>query len=80
MVPKEHVCVHGKAGGIEAATCITRLKTTGLSAEKPEAMMDAYIHLCQKSRDVFALHYKETIDPDKNRWELCSRITFVQIL
>ena len=42
--------------------------------------MDAYIHLCQKSRDVFALHYKETIDPDKNRWELCSRITFVQIL
>jgi hypothetical protein len=43
-------------------------------------MLDAYIHLRQKSRDVFALHYKETIDPDKNRWELCSRITFVQIL
>jgi hypothetical protein len=29
MVPKEHVCVHGKARGIEAATCMTRLKTTG---------------------------------------------------
>lgn len=27
-----------------------------------------------KSRDVFELRYQETIDPDKNRWELCSRV------
>jgi len=39
-----------------------------------EEMMDVYIHLRQKARDVFELRYKETIDPDKNRWELCSRV------
>jgi len=44
------------------------------SAEKLEEMMDIYIHLRQKSRDVFELRYKETIDPDKHRWELCSRV------
>jgi hypothetical protein len=44
------------------------------SAERLEAMMDTYIHLRQQSRDVFELRYKETIDPDKNRWELCSRV------
>jgi superfamily II DNA/RNA helicase len=44
------------------------------SVEKLEAMMDQYIHLRQRGRDVFELRYKETIDPDKNRWELCSRV------
>ena len=44
------------------------------SAEKLEAMMDKYIHLRQKARDVFELRYREAIDPDKNRWELCSRV------
>src|SRR5262249_135102 len=44
------------------------------SVEKLEAMMDQYIHLRQQGRDVFELRYKETIDPDKNRWELCSRV------
>lgn len=42
--------------------------------ERLETMMDEYIHLRQKARDVFELRYKETIDPDKNRWELCSRV------
>jgi superfamily II DNA or RNA helicase len=42
--------------------------------EKLEEMMDEYIHLRQKARDVFELRYKETVDPDKNRWELCSRV------
>ncbi|MCE7987119.1 MAG: DEAD/DEAH box helicase [Caldilinea sp. CFX5] len=42
--------------------------------EKLEAMMDEYIHLRKKARDVFELRYKETIDPDQNRWELCSRV------
>jgi superfamily II DNA/RNA helicase len=44
------------------------------SVEKLEEMMDEYIHLRQKARNVFELRYKETIDPDKNRWELCSRV------
>ena len=44
------------------------------SVEKLEAMMDTYIHLRQKSRDVFDLRYKETIDPAQNRWELCTRV------
>jgi hypothetical protein len=42
--------------------------------ERLEKEMDEYIHLRQKARDVFELRYKETIDPDKNRWELCSRV------
>jgi superfamily II DNA or RNA helicase len=44
------------------------------TVEKLEEMMDQYIHLRQKARDVFELRYKETIDPDQNRWELCSRV------
>lgn len=44
------------------------------SVEKLETMMDQFIHLRQKARDVFELRYKESIDPDKNRWELCSRV------
>lgn len=44
------------------------------NAERLEAMMNEYLHLRQKARDVFELRYKETIDPDQNRWELCSRV------
>jgi superfamily II DNA or RNA helicase len=44
------------------------------TAEKLAAMLDQYIHLRQKARDVFELRYKETIDPDQHRWELCSRV------
>jgi superfamily II DNA/RNA helicase len=44
------------------------------SVEKLEQMMDQYLHSRQKARDVFGLRYKETIDPDKNRWELCSQV------
>jgi superfamily II DNA or RNA helicase len=44
------------------------------SEEKLEEMMDQYIHLRKNARDVFELRYKETIDPDANRWELCSRV------
>ena len=42
--------------------------------EKLEEMMDEYIHLRAKARDVFEMRYQETIDPDKNRWDLCSRV------
>jgi hypothetical protein len=44
------------------------------SDEKLEVMMDQYIHLRQQARDVFELRYKEIIDPEANRWELCSRV------
>lgn len=39
-----------------------------------EERMDRYIHLRQQARDVFELRYQETVDPDKDRWELCSRV------
>lgn len=42
--------------------------------EELEEMMNEYIHLRQKARDVFEMRYKETIDPDKDRWETCSRV------
>lgn len=44
------------------------------NVEKLEEMMDEYIHLRQRARDVFEMRYQETIDPDKDRWELCSRV------
>jgi len=44
------------------------------SVEKLEAMMDEYLHLRQQARDVFELRYREALDPDRNRWELCSRV------
>ncbi len=44
------------------------------NVEKLEEMMDEYIHLRRQARDVFEMRYQETIDPDKDRWELCSRV------
>lgn len=44
------------------------------NVEDLEAMMDEYIHLRRQARDVFEMRYQETIDPDKDRWELCSRV------
>lgn len=44
------------------------------SVEKLEEMMDEYIHLRQQAHDVFEMRYQETIDPDKDRWELCSKV------
>jgi superfamily II DNA or RNA helicase len=44
------------------------------SVEKLEQMMDEYMHLRKQARDVFEMRYQETIDPDKDRWELCSRV------
>jgi len=42
--------------------------------EKLEQMMDEYIHLRHQARDVFEIRYQQTIDPDRDRWELCSRV------
>ncbi|MEI7988882.1 MAG: phospholipase D-like domain-containing anti-phage protein [Chloroflexota bacterium] len=44
------------------------------TVEKLEVMMDKYIHLRKEARDAFELRYQETIDPSKDRWELCSRV------
>ncbi len=44
------------------------------SEEELESKMDDYIHLRDKARDVFQLRYQETIDPEKDRWELCSHV------
>ena len=44
------------------------------SVEKLEEMMDKYIHLRRQARDVFEMRYQTTIDPDVDRWELCSRV------
>ena len=44
------------------------------SVEKLEEMMDQYIHLRQKAHDVFEMRYQDSIDPDRARWELCSKV------
>lgn len=44
------------------------------NVERLEEMMDQYIHLRQQARDVFELRYQQSVDPDKDRWELCSRV------
>jgi ERCC4-related helicase len=44
------------------------------SVEKLEEMMDEYIHLRRQAQDVFEMRYQTTIDPDRDRWELCSRV------
>jgi superfamily II DNA or RNA helicase len=44
------------------------------SVEKLEEMMDKYMNLRQQAHDVFEIRYHETINPDKDRWELCSRV------
>ncbi|RMG20709.1 MAG: DEAD/DEAH box helicase [Deltaproteobacteria bacterium] len=42
--------------------------------EKLEEMMDKYMHLRKQARDVFELRYEKRVDPDKDRWDLCSRV------
>jgi len=44
------------------------------SVEELEERMDEYIHLRDQAHNAFELRYHETIDPDKDRWELCSRV------
>ena len=44
------------------------------SIEKLEEMMDIYVHLRRKARDVFEMRYQTTINPDQDRWEHCSRV------
>ena len=44
------------------------------SIEKLEKIMDQYLHLCKRARDIFELRYEQQIEPDANRWELCERV------
>jgi superfamily II DNA/RNA helicase len=44
------------------------------SVEELEKKMDEYIHLRAQARNAFEIRYQETISPDKDRWELCSRV------
>jgi len=44
------------------------------SVEQLEEMMDQYLHLRRKARDAFEIRYEQQVDPDANRWELCSRV------
>lgn len=44
------------------------------SEERLEAKMDEYLHLRQQARDVFELRYQVTIDPERDRWEICGRV------
>ena len=39
-----------------------------------EEMMDKYMHLRQHARDAFEIRYERQVNPDKDRWELCSRV------
>jgi superfamily II DNA or RNA helicase len=42
--------------------------------EELEEMMDQYMHLRQNARDAFEIRYERQVDPDEDRWELCSRV------
>ncbi|MEJ5301140.1 MAG: phospholipase D-like domain-containing anti-phage protein [Thermodesulforhabdaceae bacterium] len=42
--------------------------------EKLEEMMDKYLHLRKQARDAFEIRYERHVDPDRDRWELCSRV------
>lgn len=44
------------------------------SIEHLEEMMDKYMHLRKQARDAFEIRYEQKVDPDANRWELCTRV------
>jgi superfamily II DNA/RNA helicase len=44
------------------------------NVEDLEEKMDQYIHLRQQARNAFELRYESTVEPEANRWELCSQV------
>ena len=44
------------------------------NVEHLDEMMDRYIHLRKQTRDSFELRYEDQVNPDMERWELCSRV------
>ena len=44
------------------------------NVERLEEMMDRYMHLRKQAGDAFEIRYERQVDPDSDRWELCSRV------
>ena len=44
------------------------------NVEHLEEMMDRYMHLREQARDAFEIRHERPVDPDKDRWERCSRV------
>jgi superfamily II DNA or RNA helicase len=44
------------------------------NVEKLDEVMDQYLHLRKQARDAFEIRYERQVDPDKQRWELCTRV------
>jgi len=42
--------------------------------EKLAERMDIYIHERKRAQDAFSVKYRTTLDPEANRWELCSEV------
>jgi len=42
--------------------------------EELEDRVDEYIHLRGQAKNAFEIRYQETINPEADRWELCSRV------
>ncbi|MEI8094502.1 MAG: phospholipase D-like domain-containing anti-phage protein [Spirochaetales bacterium] len=39
-----------------------------------EERLNQYLHLRDQAKNAFELRYEDDVDPEKNRWELCSRV------
>ena len=39
-----------------------------------EEVMNQYMHLREQARDAFEIRYERQVDPDRDRWERCSRV------
>lgn len=44
------------------------------NVEQFEELVDRYIHLRKQAQNAFDLRYQKDVNPDLNRWELCSRV------
>ncbi len=42
--------------------------------EEMEKKMDVYIHLREQAKNAFDMKYQTSINPNVNRWELCSKV------
>ena len=44
------------------------------NVERLDEKMDQYIHMRQHAREAFEIRYERQVDPDRERWEHCSRV------
>ena len=42
--------------------------------EELKERVDRYINEREKAQNSFSAKYNSTVDPDKNRWELCTKV------